>query len=123
MSGSLFTFAAGRRAKGVIFAVWFLAIFIATGPAGLMEKFEEAENNEASSYLPGDAESTKALDATEALQGGGITPAVCSFRREAGMTEADRQTITERVRERTETRYPGVIPDGATAAAGGSQAG
>ena len=123
MSGSLFTFAAGRRAKWVIFAVWFLAIFIATGPAGLMEKFEEAENNEASSYLPGDAESTKALDATEALQGGEIAPTVIVFRREAGLTEADRQTITERVREMTETRYPGVIPDGATAAAGGSQAG
>jgi putative drug exporter of the RND superfamily len=123
MRGSLFTFAAGRRAKWIIFAVWFLAIFIATGPAELMTKFEEAENNEASSYLPGDAESTKSLDATEALQGGEIAPTVIVFRRGSGLTEADRRTIAEKVDEMSETRYPGVIADGATAAAGGSQAG
>jgi hypothetical protein len=31
VSGSLFTFAAGRAAKWIVFAVWFLAIFIAAG--------------------------------------------------------------------------------------------
>ena len=87
MRGSLFTFAAGRRAKWVIFAAWFVAVFVATGPAELMTKFEEAENNEASSYLPGDAESTHALDATEALQKGEIAPAVIIYRRDSGLTE------------------------------------
>ena len=62
MRGSLFTFAAGRRAKWIVFAVWFVAIFIAAGPANLPGKFEDAESNEATSYLPGDAESTKALN-------------------------------------------------------------
>ena len=65
MRGSFFTFAAGRRAKWIVFAIWFLAIFIAAGPAKLPEKFEDAESNEATSYLPGSAESTKALAATE----------------------------------------------------------
>ena len=54
MKGSWFTFAAGRRAKWVVFAIWFVAIFIAAGPAELPSRFEDAENNEATSYLPGE---------------------------------------------------------------------
>ena len=54
MRGSWFTFAAGRRAKWIVFALWFVAIFIAAGPANLPGKFEDAENNEATSYLPGE---------------------------------------------------------------------
>jgi RND superfamily putative drug exporter len=121
--GSLFTFAAGRRSKWVVFAIWFLGIFIAAGPAGLPEKFEDAESNEATSYLPGDAESTHALDATESLQKGEIAPAVIVYRRDSGLTAADRQTIVEDVGRMTEKRFPGVIPDGETAASGGKQTG
>jgi putative drug exporter of the RND superfamily len=117
--GSLFTFPAGRRSKWIVFAIWFLAIFIAAGPADLPGKFEDAENNEATSYLPGDAESTHALDATETLQKGEIAPAVIVYRRDSGLTAADKQTIVEDVGKMTEERFPGVIPDGETAASGG----
>jgi RND superfamily putative drug exporter len=117
--GSLFTFAAGRRSKWIVFAIWFVGIFIAAGPAKLPEKFEDAESNEATSYLPGDAESTAALNATESLQNGEIAPAVIVFRREGGLTAADQRTIVEDVGKMTEERFPGVVPDGATAAAGG----
>ncbi len=119
MRGSLFTFAAGRRSKWIVFAIWFVGIFIASGPADLPGKFEDAESNEATSYLPGDAESTHALNATESLQKGEIAPAVIVFRRESGLTAADRQRITEDVGKLAETRFPGVIADGATAAGGG----
>jgi RND superfamily putative drug exporter len=119
MRGSLFTFPAGRRAKWVVFALWFLGVFIASGPANLPGKFEDAESNEATSYLPGDAESTKALKATESLQKGEIAPAVIIFRRESGLTAADRKTIAEDVEKMTAKRFPGVVADGATAAAGG----
>jgi RND superfamily putative drug exporter len=121
--GSLFTFAAGRRSKWIVFAIWFAAIFVAVRIADLPGKFADAENNEASSYLPGDAESTKALDATEALQKGEIAPAVIIYRRNSGLTAGDRRTIEEDVGEMTEQRYPGVIADGATAASGGRQPG
>ncbi len=120
MKGSLFTFAAGRRSKWVVFAIWFAAIFIAFG-VNLPGKFEDAESNEATSYLPGSAESTKALDATESLQNGEIAPAVIVYRRDSGLTAADRQTIVEDVGRMTEKRFPGVIPDGETAASGGKQ--
>jgi RND superfamily putative drug exporter len=117
----MFTFAAGRRAKWIVFAIWFVVIFVAAGPAELPSKFEDAESNEATSYLPGSAESTKALDATESLQKGEIAPAVIVFRRESGLTAADRHTIVEDVGKMTSERFPGVVPDGETAAAGGSK--
>lgn len=119
MRGSYFTFAAGRRSKWIVFAIWFLTIFVAAGPANLPGKFEDAESNEATSYLPGDAESTKALAATESLQKGEIAPAVIVFRRESGLTAADQRTIVEDVGKMTAQRFPGVVADGATAAAGG----
>ncbi len=119
MRGSFFTFAAGRRSKWVVFAIWFVAIFIAAGPANLPAKFEDAESNEATSYLPGDAESTHALHATESLQRGEIAPAVIVFRRASGLTPADHRTILEDVGKMAAKRFPGVVADGATAAAGG----
>ncbi len=122
MRGSFFTFPAGRRSKWVVFAVWFFAIFVAAGPAGLPEKFEEAENNEATSYLPGDAESTAALTATEELQNGEIAPAVVVFRRDSGLTPGDFKTIEETVAKMASKPFPGLIGDGATAAAGGKPA-
>lgn len=121
MRGSFFTFPAGRRAKWVVFALWFIGVFIASGPANLPGKFEDAESNEATSYLPGDAESTKALKATESLQNGEIAPAVIIYRRESGLTAADRKTIAEDVEKMTAKRFAGVVPDGATAAAGGKR--
>ena len=128
MRGSFFTFPAGRRAKWVVFAIWFVAIFIASGPANLPGKFEDAESNEATSYLPGSAESTHALDATESLQDGEIAPAVVIYRREAGLSPADFQAIEDNVREMAEAapddakHFQGVIGDGETAASGGEQA-
>ena len=120
VSGSWFTFAAGRRAKWIVFAVWFIAIFIAAGPANLPGKFEDAESNEATSYLPGSAESTKALNATEALQDGELATAVIVYSREDALTAADKKTIVEDVGKMTQKRFPGVVSDGATAAGGGT---
>jgi putative drug exporter of the RND superfamily len=120
---SIFALAAGRRSKWVVFLVWVVAIFIAAGPAQLPTKFSDAENNESTSFLPGDAESTKALTATEDLQGGELAPAVIVYEREDGLTPADFAKIREDVGRMTRKRFPGVVPDGATAAAGGESGG
>ena len=120
---SIFAIAAGRRAKWVVFLIWLVAIFIASGPANLPGKFMDAEDNESTSFLPGDAESTKALQATEELQGGELAPAVIVYRRESGLTAADRRRIAEDAGRLTEERFPGVVPDGATAASGGGGTG
>jgi RND superfamily putative drug exporter len=119
---SIFAIAAGRRAKWVVFLIWLVGIFIALG-ANLPGKFTDAEENESTSFLPGDAESTKVLTAAEELQGGELAPAVILYRRESGLTAADRQKIVEDVGRLTERRFPAVVADGATAASGGQSQG
>jgi putative drug exporter of the RND superfamily len=120
---SIFARPAGPRSKWVVFGIWLAVIFIAAGPANLPGKFTDAEDNESTSFLPGDAESTKALQAAEELQGGELAPAVIVYRRESGLTPADRQRIVEDIGRITQRRFEGVIPDGATAAAGGEDGG
>jgi RND superfamily putative drug exporter len=119
---SIFALPAGRRAKWAVFLVWLAAMFVAFG-ANLPGKFTDAEDNESTSFLPGDAESTEALAKAEALQGGELAPAVVVYRREGGLTGADRRKIAEDARRLTEKRFPAVVADGATAASGGQSAG
>ena len=120
---SIYTIATGRRSKWVVFLIWVVGIFIAAGPAQLPTKFADAENNESTSFLPGDAESTHALTATEDLQGGELAPAVIVYERKTGLTPADFAKIREDAAKMTTKRFPGVIRDGATAAAGGKAGG
>jgi RND superfamily putative drug exporter len=87
------TFPAGRKAKFAILAVCLLALF-ASGAANLPGKYTDAENNESTSFLPGDAESTKVLAISEELQGGEQAPIVIVYRREGGLTDDDRTRIT-----------------------------
>ncbi len=123
---SLFAIAAGRRSKWVVFLVWIVGIFIAAGPAQLPTKFADAENNESTSFLPGDAESTKALTATEDLQGGELAPAVIVYERRSGLTPADRKKIQDDVARLTKQALPRRGPrrgDGGRGRRGGQQLG
>jgi putative drug exporter of the RND superfamily len=117
---SIFAVPAGRRSKWVVFLIWLAVIFVAFG-TNLPGKFSDAEDNESTSFLPGDAESTEVLAKAKALQGGELAPAVIVYRRAAGLTDADRQKIVQDAGRLTEKRYPAVVADGATAASGGSE--
>ncbi len=88
----LFAFPAGRRAKWVVLAAWILAVaaMLATNLPG---KYSDAEKNESTSFLPGDAESTKALQITQGLQDGERAPTVIVYKRSGGLTAADQQRI------------------------------
>jgi RND superfamily putative drug exporter len=87
----LFTLPAGRRSKWVV----FLAVFVIFGgvAGAFAGKFENAQKNETSSFLPGDAESVKALDAVKQYPGGEIAPAVIVYERRGGLTARDRGTL------------------------------
>ncbi len=90
----LLTFASGRRVKWIVAFAW-VVVFLGVNGAGLPAKYTDAQQNESTSFLPGDAESTKALQATEELQGGENAAAVAVYRREGGLTAADQQVIQE----------------------------
>jgi RND superfamily putative drug exporter len=106
----------------VVFAVWIVAI-VGIGAANLPGKFSDAEKNESTSFLPGDAESTKALAVTKQLQGGEQAPTVIVYRRPSGLTAADKATIARDTARLNTLRYAGtskfgrpqVSKDGSTA--------
>ena len=60
----ILTIPAGKRAKWVVAATWLLVMF-GVFAFNLPGKYTDAEQNESTSFLPGDAESTKALEAVE----------------------------------------------------------
>ena len=100
------TLPSGRRAKWVVLVVW-LAVLAAAGP--LAGRFESVQKNENSSFLPGSAESVKALDAIKRFPSGELTPAVVVVRRAHGLTAADRAEVKALAGTLTRKRIPGVL--------------
>jgi RND superfamily putative drug exporter len=109
----LFALPGGRRAKWIFLAVWLLIAFGTIG-ANLPGKFTDAEQNESTSFLPGDAESTRALQVTERLQDGEIAPTIVVYQRSGGLTEADRAKIAQDVARLNEItqRFENTTPFG-----------
>jgi RND superfamily putative drug exporter len=56
--------------------VFFVTLLVFAGLASQGGKFEQAQKNETSSFLPGSAESVKALKQIERFPGGEEAPAV-----------------------------------------------
>lgn len=116
------TLPSGRRAKWVFFAVWIVVV-LGISAANLPSRFSGAEKNESTSFLPGDAESTKALAIVKRLQGGEQAQTVIVFRRASGLTAADHRRIAvdrqrlNRLRFAGTTRFrPPVVSRDGTAA-------
>ncbi|MBA2523371.1 MAG: MMPL family transporter, partial [Solirubrobacterales bacterium] len=72
--------------------VWVLVI-VAIGP--LAGKFEAAQENDPADYLPGKAESVKAIEVLENFPSGDVVKAVTVFHREGGLEGSDRATIDQ----------------------------
>ncbi|WP_433337281.1 MMPL family transporter [Spirillospora sp. CA-294931] len=78
----------GRRSKWVVVALW-LVIFAAAFP--LAAKLTDAQENEASAWLPGDAESTQVVELAEKFVPTDTFPAVVVYHRDgAPITQADK---------------------------------
>lgn len=88
----LATLSSERVGKFIVLGVW-IAILFALSPAA--SQFESAQKNEASSFLPGDAESTQVLDALEEFGSADVADAVIVFARDGGLTGADRAAIED----------------------------
>jgi len=77
----------GKRSKWVVLALWIL-LLVAMSP--LAGKLTGVENNQASSWLPGNAESTKVLNQQGQFASTDDIPAVVVYSRASGITSADR---------------------------------
>jgi RND superfamily putative drug exporter len=100
-------FIAGRRTKLVVLALWLVAVG-ALGP--FIGKFEAAQQNEQSSFLPGDAESVRVLESSQEFPAGDATDAIVVFRSGAALSGEQRRAIAG-FREAVESaRLAGVGP-------------
>jgi putative drug exporter of the RND superfamily len=110
---ALFAVPAGRLAKWLVALGWLVVVVAIIG-GNLPGKFADAEKNESTSFLPGDAESTKALQVTERLQNGEKAATVIVYRRDGGLTAADRRAIGNDVAElnRITRRFENSTPFG-----------
>src|ERR671915_1656779 len=81
------------------FFVLALAVILAASIGPFSGKFEDAQENESTSFLPGDAESVRALKAIERFPDGQVAPAVTIIAREGGLTAEDQQAAEGLVRD------------------------
>ena len=108
---AIFELASRPGAKWAIAAVWLIVAAAAGSVAG---RFQSAQKNDTTSYLPGDAESVRALDAINHADGGAeLTGTVVVFARTGGLDSSDLAWI-DADRQTLDARLPaGTVPAGA----------
>ena len=77
--------------KWIVLVAWVVVLGIS---GGFAQKLTDVQDNEASSWLPGSAESTKALDELKPFQDPNAIPTVVVYHRAGGLTQQDRQAIS-----------------------------
>ncbi|HYT09137.1 MAG TPA: MMPL family transporter [Mycobacteriales bacterium] len=87
MTRSAASLLTGHRTKFLVLVLWLVVVGVAGPLAG---KLTGAEKNDAKSWLPGSAESTKVLDIQQSFQSPDALPAVVVYDRPSGLTDADR---------------------------------
>jgi RND superfamily putative drug exporter len=103
----------GRVTKWVVLVAWLIVIAAASSFA---QKLGDVQDNEASSWLPASAESTKALDRLAPFTDQNDIPTVIVYHRAGGLTAADFQAIAQQAPKIGD--LDGVVkPDGAEAVA------
>jgi len=92
--GRLAALPCGRISKWIVLALWIVAVAVSFGPGS---KLTGAQENDAVSWLPGNAESTEVLQTTAQFSSPDEIPAVLVYERPGGLTPADRQAVTNHV--------------------------
>src|SRR5436190_23640435 len=86
----------GKVTKWLVLLFWLVAVGVLGGFAG---KLTDVQNNEASSWLPGNAESTKALEKLTPFQDPNAIPTTVVYEKKAGFSAADLQTLAKQATE------------------------
>ena len=97
----------GRVTKWIVLAAWIIIFVVASGFAA---KLTDVQNNEASSWLPASAESTKVLEELSTTVDPNNIPTLVVYHRSSGLTEDDFAAMDEQAAEIAE--IDGVTDDG-----------
>jgi putative drug exporter of the RND superfamily len=93
---ALASFVSGRRTKWIVLLLWLVGMAAMT-PLG--SKLADVTRDETASFLPAEAESTEVQELLkERFPGGETTIGLIVYKREGGLTEADRERIAEDAR-------------------------
>jgi putative drug exporter of the RND superfamily len=84
----------GRVTKWIVLVVW---IAIIAGAGGFAQKLADVQDNEAASWLPSSAESTRALNELKPFQDENDIPTTLVYQRDGGLTPADLTAIKAQV--------------------------
>ena len=108
---ALASFVTGRRTKWLVIVVWIVAVF-ALSPLG--GKLADATRDETASFLPAGAESTRVQELLkDRFPGGETTIGLIVYKRDGGLTEADRAKIArdaQRVDDAIPVTQPAQVP-------------
>jgi putative drug exporter of the RND superfamily len=96
----------GKWTKWVVLGFWLVVLVLAFPLAG---KLTGAEKNQARSWLPANAESTKVLDVQSRFQSPNLYPGVVVYQRSSGLTPADRAKAAADARKFASVRH--VVPN------------
>ena len=91
----------GPVTKWLVLAFWLL---LAVGSSFLASKLADVQNNEASSWLPASAESSRALDKLTPFQDPYLIPTLVVYERDGGLTEADMADAAAQAKEFAELK-------------------
>ena len=86
----------GRVTKWFVLAFWIIAVM---GLGSFAGKLTEVQNNEASSWLPGNAESTRALEKMQPFQDPNAIPTTVVYEKKSGFTPEDLTALKQQAAE------------------------
>ena len=86
----------GRVTKWIVLVAWIIIIGVA---GGLSAKLTDVQNNEASSWLPESAESTKVLEELSSTVDPNAIPTLVVYHRASGLTDDDFAAMDEQAAE------------------------
>ena len=86
----------GKVTKWIVFGAW-IVIFVIAG--SLSAKLTDVQNNEASSWLPASAESTKVLEELSSTVDPNEIPTLVVYHRDSGLTDDDFAAMDEQAAE------------------------
>src|SRR5450631_2943398 len=92
--GKFARFPAGRRSKWAVLVFCLIVAALVAGPAG---KLMGAQKNDAVSWLPGSAESTKVIQASQQFQPKDELPATVVYERAGGVTPQDMASVSAQI--------------------------
>jgi len=86
----------GPVTKWIVLGFWIIAVM---GLGSFAGKLTEVQNNEASSWLPGNAESTKALEKMKPFQDPNAIPTTVVYHKASGLTAEDLAVLKQQAAE------------------------